>query len=168
MVQCQCQLQPAPFWLPMLRLFLRVQAEFGMSWCAGFSSSFWSAYHELIPRAEGQSSWSITRMLSKAVYTCFALKFYLVGSITAIVYSDAGFEERAKLYRFYHLANHYVRAPPVLRSMVPEWPAQLRWPVTSAPRSTEQDNLLSMQVLFGGGYRSSAMSELSSLTRNLQ
>jgi fructosamine-3-kinase len=69
------------------------EAEFGMSWCAGFGGSFWSAYHELIPRAEG-------------------------------------FEERAKLYRFYHLANHY--------------------------------------VLFGGGYRSSAMSELSSLTRTLK
>jgi hypothetical protein len=153
----------------MLRPVLCVQAEFGMSWCAGFGGSFWSAYHELIPRAEGQSSWSITGMPSRAVYTCFALlKFYLIGSMTAIVYSRAGFEERAKLYRFYHLANHDVRVPPVMRSMVPEWPAKLRWPVTPAPRSTEQNNLPSMQVLFGGGYRSSAMSELSSLTRNLQ
>ncbi len=42
----------------------------------------------------------------------------------------AGFEERAKLYRFYHLCNHY--------------------------------------VLFGGGYRGSAMSELTSLTRNMK
>ncbi len=31
-----------------------MQAEFGMSWCAGFSASFWSAYHDLIPRAKGE------------------------------------------------------------------------------------------------------------------
>ena len=29
------------------------EAEFGMSWCAGFSPAFYSTYHELIPRAEG-------------------------------------------------------------------------------------------------------------------
>ncbi|KXZ53452.1 hypothetical protein GPECTOR_7g1351 [Gonium pectorale] len=29
------------------------EAEFGMSWCAGFSQDFWRAYHELIPRAPG-------------------------------------------------------------------------------------------------------------------
>lgn len=29
------------------------EAEFGMSWCAGFSPAFWSAYHELIPKAPG-------------------------------------------------------------------------------------------------------------------
>jgi hypothetical protein len=34
-----------------------MQAEFGMSWCAGFGSEFWSAYRELIPRAQGQTCW---------------------------------------------------------------------------------------------------------------
>ena len=29
------------------------EAEFGMQWCAGFSSEFWEGYHELIPRAPG-------------------------------------------------------------------------------------------------------------------
>lgn len=29
------------------------EAEFGMSWCAGFSSAFYDAYHEIIPRAPG-------------------------------------------------------------------------------------------------------------------
>lgn len=29
------------------------EAEFGMSWCAGFSKSFWDAYHERIPPAPG-------------------------------------------------------------------------------------------------------------------
>jgi len=29
------------------------EAEFGMSWCAGFSGAFWSAYREIIPEAEG-------------------------------------------------------------------------------------------------------------------
>lgn len=29
------------------------EAEWGMSWCAGFGGAFWSAYHELLPRAPG-------------------------------------------------------------------------------------------------------------------
>jgi protein-ribulosamine 3-kinase len=29
------------------------EAEFGMSWCAGFTKNFWEAYHEVIPRAPG-------------------------------------------------------------------------------------------------------------------
>ncbi len=29
------------------------EAEFGMSWCAGFTKNFWNAYHELIPKAKG-------------------------------------------------------------------------------------------------------------------
>eukprot|EP00775_Hariotina_reticulata_P003566 gene3566-3834_t len=29
------------------------EAEFGMSWCAGFSGDFWRAYHEIIPKAPG-------------------------------------------------------------------------------------------------------------------
>jgi protein-ribulosamine 3-kinase len=29
------------------------EAEFGMAWCAGFSSAFWESYHEIIPRAPG-------------------------------------------------------------------------------------------------------------------
>ncbi|GLC45811.1 hypothetical protein PLESTM_001782600 [Pleodorina starrii] len=29
------------------------EAEFGMSWCAGFSQDFYRAYHEIIPRAPG-------------------------------------------------------------------------------------------------------------------
>ncbi|KAA8491999.1 Protein-ribulosamine 3-kinase, chloroplastic [Porphyridium purpureum] len=29
------------------------EAEFGMSWCAGFGPEFWDAYHSLIPRAPG-------------------------------------------------------------------------------------------------------------------
>lgn len=27
------------------------EAEWGMSWCAGFSTSFWKGYRELIPKA---------------------------------------------------------------------------------------------------------------------
>jgi protein-ribulosamine 3-kinase len=29
------------------------EAEFGMSWCAGFSGSFWTAYYSVIPKAKG-------------------------------------------------------------------------------------------------------------------
>jgi len=29
------------------------EAEWGMSWCAGFGPEFWNAYHELVPRAPG-------------------------------------------------------------------------------------------------------------------
>mmetsp|Transcript_1496 Transcript_1496/g.3632 ORF Transcript_1496/g.3632 Transcript_1496/m.3632 type:complete len:355 (+) Transcript_1496:96-1160(+) len=29
------------------------EAEFGISWCAGFGQDFWSAYHEVIPREPG-------------------------------------------------------------------------------------------------------------------
>ena len=29
------------------------EAEFGMSWCAGFASSFWKGYRSLIPEAPG-------------------------------------------------------------------------------------------------------------------
>ncbi|CAD7703653.1 unnamed protein product [Ostreobium quekettii] len=29
------------------------EAEFGMSWCAGFSAAFWKAYHDIIPRSPG-------------------------------------------------------------------------------------------------------------------
>jgi protein-ribulosamine 3-kinase len=30
-----------------------VQAEFGMSWCAGFSGEFWRGYHSVIPKEPG-------------------------------------------------------------------------------------------------------------------
>ena len=29
------------------------EAEFGMSWCAGFNSSFWSGYREHVPKENG-------------------------------------------------------------------------------------------------------------------
>jgi fructosamine-3-kinase len=29
------------------------EAEFGMSWCAGFSPAFWDAYHSVLPRSPG-------------------------------------------------------------------------------------------------------------------
>lgn len=29
------------------------EAEFGMSWCAGFSGTFWTAYHSVLPKAPG-------------------------------------------------------------------------------------------------------------------
>ena len=29
------------------------EAEFGMSWCGGFSGSFWDGYNSVIPRARG-------------------------------------------------------------------------------------------------------------------
>lgn len=29
------------------------EAEFGMSWCAGFTDAFYEGYHELVPRAPG-------------------------------------------------------------------------------------------------------------------
>ena len=31
------------------------EADFGMSWCAGFSSAFYDAYHRVLPKAPGQS-----------------------------------------------------------------------------------------------------------------
>lgn len=31
------------------------EAEFGMQWCAGFTADFWQAYHEMIPKAPGDS-----------------------------------------------------------------------------------------------------------------
>eukprot|EP00899_Mesostigma_viride_P019637 jgi/Mesvir1/27675/Mv07395-RA.1 len=64
------------------------EAEFGMSWCAGFSQSFWNAYHQVIPK-------------------------------------DKGWEQRHRIYTLYHILNHY--------------------------------------NLFGGSYRSQALSILDSL-----
>eukprot|EP00887_Chlorella_sp_A99_P005059 scaffold112.g5059.t1 len=32
------------------------EAEFGMSWCAGFGAAFWAAYHELLPLAPGHEA----------------------------------------------------------------------------------------------------------------
>lgn len=32
------------------------EAEFGMSWCAGFSGDFWRAYRHVIPKAQGATS----------------------------------------------------------------------------------------------------------------
>jgi fructosamine-3-kinase len=46
------------------------EAEFGMSWCAGFNGQFREAYHAKIPKAPG-------------------------------------FEERAEMYKLYHILNHY-------------------------------------------------------------
>ena len=31
------------------------EADFGMSWCAGFSSAFYDAYHRVLPKAPGQA-----------------------------------------------------------------------------------------------------------------
>ena len=31
------------------------EAEFGMSWCAGFSQDFYAGYHEVMPKAPGKS-----------------------------------------------------------------------------------------------------------------
>jgi len=31
------------------------EADFGMSWCAGFSSVFYDAYHRVLPKAPGQA-----------------------------------------------------------------------------------------------------------------
>lgn len=36
------------------------EAEFGMSWCAGFSQDFYAGYHEVIPKAPGESSHQIS------------------------------------------------------------------------------------------------------------
>lgn len=41
-----CIFDPASYWG-------HHEAEFGMSWCAGFSGRFWTAYHEEIPKAPG-------------------------------------------------------------------------------------------------------------------
>lgn len=30
------------------------EADFGMSWCAGFSPAFYEAYHKVLPKAPGQ------------------------------------------------------------------------------------------------------------------
>lgn len=115
-----------------------------MSWCAGFSGSFWSAYHDVIPRAPGGASHSIcasfltwcsahdcqSAWFVMLVHTCARLDNILLLAANSRLAHAAGFEERAKLYRFYHLCNHY--------------------------------------VLFGGGYKGSAMAELSSLTHNMK
>lgn len=29
------------------------EADFGMSWCAGFNSAFYEAYHKVLPKAPG-------------------------------------------------------------------------------------------------------------------
>lgn len=36
------------------------EAEFGMSWCAGFSRDFYAGYHEVIPEQPGQRSASLS------------------------------------------------------------------------------------------------------------
>ena len=29
------------------------EAEFGMSWCAGFNGDFWRGYHSILPKEPG-------------------------------------------------------------------------------------------------------------------
>ena len=41
-----CVLDPACY-------YGHAEAEFGMSWCAGFTTDFWTAYHSLLPRQPG-------------------------------------------------------------------------------------------------------------------
>mmetsp|Transcript_992 Transcript_992/g.2829 ORF Transcript_992/g.2829 Transcript_992/m.2829 type:complete len:485 (+) Transcript_992:39-1493(+) len=47
------------------------EAEFGMSWCAGFSRSFWDAYHRIIPRAPGFAK-------RHQIYTLYHVRLRLV------------------------------------------------------------------------------------------
>ena len=39
------------------------EADFGMSWCAGFSSAFYTAYHKVLPKAPGGSSLCVYRSI---------------------------------------------------------------------------------------------------------
>lgn len=32
------------------------EADFGMSWCAGFNSAFYDAYHKVMPKAPGKAT----------------------------------------------------------------------------------------------------------------
>lgn len=32
------------------------EAEFGMSWCAGFNGDFWKGYHSILPKEPGGCS----------------------------------------------------------------------------------------------------------------
>ncbi|KAA8515996.1 hypothetical protein F0562_019175 [Nyssa sinensis] len=59
------------------------EAEFGMSWCAGFGGSFYNAYFEV------------------------SLFHYSFSADPTVMPKQPGFEKRRDLYMLYHYLNHY-------------------------------------------------------------
>ncbi|KAF1883942.1 hypothetical protein Lal_00038297 [Lupinus albus] len=62
------------------------EAEFGMSWCAGFGGSFYNSYFEA------------SRWFSSTIDYLLAF---------SVIPKQPGFEERRDLYMLYHYLNHY-------------------------------------------------------------
>ncbi len=48
-----CSVDGAPCVLDPACYYGHAEAEFGMSWCAGFTPAFWQAYHGTMPRQPG-------------------------------------------------------------------------------------------------------------------
>lgn len=44
------------------------EAEFGMSWCGGFSSGFWNGYNSVIPRAPGDQALIVITCLQQSSF----------------------------------------------------------------------------------------------------
>lgn len=97
------------------------EADFGMSWCAGFSSAFYDAYFRVLPKAPGQclcpvfalcSVQTLTAPLSNQALTyrlvaAFSWWYILACIVTVLHAYFAGFENRKQLYLLYHYLNHY-------------------------------------------------------------
>lgn len=81
------------------------EAEFGMSWCAGFGGSFYNSYFEVS---------SLTFVLLptnlKIFFRSFKLTPIIIVSMCSIIQvmpKQPGFETRRDLYMLYHYLNHY-------------------------------------------------------------
>ncbi|RLN18353.1 protein-ribulosamine 3-kinase, chloroplastic [Panicum miliaceum] len=105
------------------------EAEFGMSWCAGFGGDFYNAYFQVVvffaPYLIGAPANLHMKTIIDVLITIHCPRLLVMGQISfaetaEVMPKQPGFEKRRDLYLLYHYLNHY--------------------------------------NLFGSGYRSSAMS----------
>jgi fructosamine-3-kinase len=72
------------------------EADFGMSWCAGFGESFYNAYFKVL------------FLFSQFLYQLkSSLKVVLFHCSLKVMPKQAGYEKRRDLYLLYHYLNHY-------------------------------------------------------------
>lgn len=73
------------------------EAEFGMSWCAGFGGSFYNAYFEV----------HTTYLHLSAISHFLLWRENLICVVFQVMPKQPGFEKRRDLYLLYHYLNHY-------------------------------------------------------------
>ncbi len=78
------------------------EAEFGMSWCAGFSRDFYAGYHEVLPQQKGRHCHQLSQQLCGALTSTSRKK----GITESGVLSSAGAAARKQIYSLYHYLNH--------------------------------------------------------------